>query len=48
MGAFQMIPTSFGTIPSEKHPIFPALEPRKIYNLGGFYENRTYQETESH
>jgi len=29
MGAFQMIPTSFGTIPSENHPIFPAQEPRK-------------------
>ncbi len=24
-----MIPTSFGTIPSENHPIFPAQEPRK-------------------
>ena len=29
MGAFQMIPASFGTIPSENHPIFPAQEPRK-------------------
>ena len=29
MGAFQMIPTSFGTIPSENYPIFPAQEPRK-------------------
>ena len=24
-----MMPTSFGTIPSENHPIFPAQEPRK-------------------
>lgn len=29
MGEFQMIPTSFGTIPSENYPIFPAQEPRK-------------------
>jgi hypothetical protein len=29
MGAFQTMPTSFGTIPSENHPIFPAQEPRK-------------------
>ena len=29
MGAFQMIPASFGTIPSENYPIFPAQEPRK-------------------
>ena len=29
MGAFQMIPTSFGTIPSENYPISPAQEPRK-------------------
>ena len=29
MGAFQMIPASFGTIPSENDPIFPAQEPRK-------------------
>ena len=48
MGEFQMIPTSFGAIPSENTAIFPVQEPRKIYNLGGFYENRTYQETESH
>ena len=36
MGAFQLIPTSFGTIPSENYPIFPAQEPRKIYEKGGF------------
>ena len=29
MGAFQMIPASFGTISSENHPTFPAQEPRK-------------------
>jgi hypothetical protein len=29
MGAFQMIPASFGTIPSENHSTFPAQEPRK-------------------
>ena len=29
MGAFQMIPASFGAIPSENCPIFPAQEPRK-------------------
>jgi hypothetical protein len=29
MGAFQTMPTSFGTIPSENHPIFPDQEPRK-------------------
>ena len=29
MGAFQMMPISFGTIPSENHPISPAQEPRK-------------------
>ena len=43
-----MMPTSFGTIPSENDPIFPAHEPRKIYTLGGFYENRTYQKAEIH
>ena len=32
-----MIPTSFGTIPSENHPIFPDQEPRKIYEKGGFF-----------
>ena len=37
MGEFQTMPTSFGTIPSENYPIFPAQEPRKIYNLGGFF-----------
>ena len=29
MGEFQTMPTSFGTIPSENDPIFPAQEPRK-------------------
>ena len=29
MGEFQTMPTSFGTIPSENYPIFPAQEPRK-------------------
>ena len=29
MGAFQTMLTSFGTIPSENNPIFPAQEPRK-------------------
>ena len=36
MGAFQMTPTSFGTIPSENYLIFPVQEPRKIYEKGGF------------
>ena len=44
-----MMPTSFGTIPSEKDPIFPAQEPRKIYEKRRiFHENRTYQKAESH
>ena len=29
MGEFQTMPTSFGSIPSENDPIFPAQEPRK-------------------
>ena len=37
MGEFQMIPTSFGTIPSENPPTFPAQEPRKLYEKGGLF-----------
>ena len=43
-----MMPTSFGTIPLENDPLVPDQEPRKIYEKGGFYENRTYQEAKSH
>ena len=41
--------TSFKAIPAENDPIFPAQEPRNIYEKRRiFHENRTYQETESH
>ena len=33
MGAFQMMPTSFGAIPSENHPIFPVQEQRKFRRI---------------
>ena len=41
--------TLSNAIPAENMVIFPVQEPRKIYEKRRvFYENRTYQETESH
>ena len=49
MGANQTMRTSSRTTPAEKAVIFPVQEPRKIYEIRRiFYENRTYQEAESH
>ena len=49
MGAFQAMQTSSKSIPAENAAIFPVQEPRKIYEKRRiFYENRTYQEAESH
>ena len=42
-----MMPTSFGSYPSENRAIFPAQEPRENYEKQeDFYENRSYEKTE--
>ena len=47
IGEFQTNNASFGTFPSENMVIFPAQEPRKIYEKQeNFYENRSYEKTE--
>ena len=49
MGAFQTMQTSSKSIPAENMVIFPGQEPRKIHEKRRiFYENRTYEEAESH